>query len=101
MPSGRRSGAGSKTTSGSWGLAGYPIREVRRAIQKGQPQMTIADLIGSLPADIVKAQSLDQIGMCWHKWLSMRVKIIDEYNRIDALNRLCALMAATTVFGLR
>ncbi len=64
-------------------LAGYPIREVRRAIQKGQPQMTIADLLGSpLPADIVKAQSLDQIGIAWRKWLGMRVKIIDEYNRI-------------------
>ncbi len=64
-------------------LAGYPIREVHRAIQKGQPQMTIADLLGSpLPADLVKAQSIDQIGIAWRKWLSMRVKIIDEYNRI-------------------
>lgn len=64
-------------------LAGYPIREVRRAIQKGQPQMTIADLLGSpLPSDLVKAQSIDQIGIAWRKWLSMRVKIIDEYNRI-------------------
>lgn len=64
-------------------LAGYPIREVHRAIQKGQPQMTIADLLGSpLPADLVKAQSIDQIGIAWRKWLGMRVKIIDEYNRI-------------------
>jgi MoxR-like ATPase len=64
-------------------LAGYPIREVRRAIQKGQPQMTIADLIGSpLPSDIVKAESLDQIRIAWRRWLGMRVKIIDEYNRI-------------------
>jgi MoxR-like ATPase len=64
-------------------LAGYSIRDVRRAIQKGQPQMTIADLIGSpLPADMVAAKSLDQIGIGWRKWLSMRVKIIDEYNRI-------------------
>lgn len=77
-------------------LAGYPIREVRRAIQKGQPQMTIADLIGSpLPADIVKAQSLDQIGIAWRKWLSMRVKIIDEYNRIPTRTQsaLLTLMA--------
>jgi MoxR-like ATPase len=64
-------------------LAGYPIREVRRAIQKGQPQMTISDLLGSpLPADLIKAQSIDQIGIAWRKWLTMRVKIIDEYNRI-------------------
>jgi MoxR-like ATPase len=64
-------------------LAGYPLREVRRAIQKGQPQMTIADLFGSpLPADLVKAQSLDQIAIGWRRWLGMRVKIVDEYNRI-------------------
>jgi MoxR-like ATPase len=64
-------------------LAGYSIREVRRAIQKGQPQMTVADLIGSpLPADLIAAKSLDQIGIGWRAWLSMRVKIIDEYNRI-------------------
>lgn len=64
-------------------LAGYPIQEVRRAIQKGQPQMTVSDLLGSpLPADLVKAQKLDEIGIGWRKWLAMRVKIIDEYNRI-------------------
>lgn len=64
-------------------LAGYPIREVRRAIQKGQPQMTVADLLGTpLPADLVQARTLDQVGIAWRKWLSMRVKIVDEYNRI-------------------
>ena len=52
-------------------LAGYSIRDVRRAIQNGQPQMTIADLLGSpLPADLVAAKSLDQIGIAWRKWLS-------------------------------
>ncbi len=77
-------------------LAGYSIRDVRRAIQKGQPQMTIADLIGSpLPADLVAARSLDQIGIGWRKWLSMRVKIIDEYNRIPTRTQsaLLTLMA--------
>jgi MoxR-like ATPase len=77
-------------------LAGYAIRDVRRAIQKGQPQMTIADLIGSpLPADLVAAKSLDQIGIGWRKWLSMRVKIIDEYNRIPTRTQsaLLTLMA--------
>ncbi|MEO8163906.1 MAG: AAA family ATPase, partial [Betaproteobacteria bacterium] len=64
-------------------LAGYSIQDVRRAIQKGQPQMTVADLLGSpLPADMVKAQKLDDIGIGWRKWLGMRVKIVDEYNRI-------------------
>lgn len=77
-------------------LAGYSINDVRRAIQKGQPQMTIADLIGSpLPADLVAAKSLDQIGIGWRKWLSMRVKIIDEYNRIPTRTQsaLLTLMA--------
>lgn len=77
-------------------LAGYPVRDVRRAIQKGQPQMTIADLLGTpLPADMVKAQSLDQIAIGWRKWLSMRVRIIDEYNRIPTRTQsaLLTLMA--------
>jgi MoxR-like ATPase len=77
-------------------LAGYPIREVRRAIQKGQPQMTISDLLGNpLPSDLIKAQSIDQIGIAWRKWLSMRVKIIDEYNRIPTRTQsaLLTLMA--------
>jgi MoxR-like ATPase len=64
-------------------LAGYTLREVRRSIQHGQPQMTIADLLGNpLPADLVAATSMDAIRIAWRKWLEMRVKIIDEYNRI-------------------
>ena len=64
-------------------LAGYPIKEVQRAIQKGQPQMTVADLLGTpLPSDLVAAKKVDEIGIAWRKWLGMRVKIIDEYNRI-------------------
>src|SRR5437762_11166573 len=64
-------------------LAGYPVREVRRAMQHGHPQMTIADLLGNpLPADLVNAQRLEDIRIAWRSWLSMRVKIIDEYNRI-------------------
>lgn len=64
-------------------LAGYSMQEVRRAIQHGQPQMTIADLLGNpLPADLVAARSMDTITIAWRKWLAMRVKIIDEYNRI-------------------
>lgn len=64
-------------------LAGYPVREVRRAMQHGHPQMTIADLLGNpLPADLVGAQKMEDIRIAWRKWLGMRVKIIDEYNRI-------------------
>jgi MoxR-like ATPase len=64
-------------------LGGYSLRDIRRAIQHGQPQMTIADLLGNpLPADLVGARSMDAISIAWRKWLAMRVKIIDEYNRI-------------------
>ena len=64
-------------------LAGYSLTEIRRAIQHGQPQMTISDLLGNpLPADLMKAESMDGIRIAWRKWLGMRVKIIDEYNRI-------------------
>jgi MoxR-like ATPase len=64
-------------------LAGYTLRDIRRAIQHGQPQMTIADLLGNpLPKDLVNAESTDDIRVAWRKWLGMRVKIIDEYNRI-------------------
>ena len=64
-------------------LAGYSLKEVRRAIQHGQPQMTIADLLGNpLPRDLLEAGSMENIRIAWRKWLSMRVKIVDEYNRI-------------------
>lgn len=64
-------------------IAGYPAKEVKRAIQKGQPQMTIADLLGNpMPSDLVNAQRMEDVRIGWRRWLSMRVKIIDEYNRI-------------------
>ncbi len=64
-------------------LAGYPLQELRRAIQHGQPQMTVADLLGNpLPKDLMAAGRSEDIRIAWRKWLSMRVKIVDEYNRI-------------------
>lgn len=64
-------------------LAGYSLRDLRRAIQHGQPQMTIADLLGNpLPSSLVNAASMDEVKIAWRSWLGMRVKIIDEYNRI-------------------
>lgn len=64
-------------------LAGYPVREVRRAMQHGHPQLTVTDLFGTpLPRDLVQAESLADIDVAWRSWLSMRVKIVDEYNRI-------------------
>jgi MoxR-like ATPase len=64
-------------------LSGASIRDVKRSMQHGHPQMTIADLLGNpLPADLINAQSMNEIRIAWRSWLSMRVKIIDEYNRI-------------------
>ncbi|MFO0566360.1 MAG: MoxR family ATPase [Polyangiaceae bacterium] len=77
-------------------LAGYPVREVRRAMLHGHPQMTIADLLGNpLPADLVAAQRIEDIRIAWRKWLGMRVKIIDEYNRIPTRTQ----SALLTVMG--
>lgn len=77
-------------------LAGYPVKDVKRAMQHGHPQMTIADLLGNpLPADLVAAQSMDDIRIAWRNWLPMRVKIIDEYNRIPTRTQ----SALLTVMG--
>src|SRR5262245_19963567 len=77
-------------------LAGYPVREVRRAMQHGHPQMTIADLLGNpLPADLVVAQQMEDIRIAWRSWLGMRVKIVDEYNRIPTRTQ----SALLTVMG--
>jgi len=77
-------------------LAGYSVKEVRRGMQHGQPQMTISDLLGNpLPADLVNAKSMDDIHISWRKWLGMRVKIIDEYNRIPTRTQ----SALLTVLG--
>ena len=52
-------------------------------MQHGHPQLTIADLLGTpLPADLVRAERLDDIDIAWRSWLGLRVKIVDEYNRI-------------------
>jgi MoxR-like ATPase len=77
-------------------LAGSNVREVRRAMQHGHPQLTIADLLGNpLPADLINAQNMEDIRISWRKWLSMRVKIVDEYNRIPTRTQ----SALLTVMG--
>ncbi|MBI5880333.1 MAG: AAA family ATPase [Chloroflexi bacterium] len=77
-------------------LAGYSVKEVRRGMQHGQPQMTIADLLGTpLPADLVNAQRIEDIRIAWRQWLGMRVKIVDEYNRIPTRTQ----SALLTVMG--
>ncbi len=64
-------------------LSGMPREDVRRSIQRGHPQLTIADLLGSpLPSDLMKAEDLSDVKIGWRKWIGQRVKIIDEYNRI-------------------
>jgi MoxR-like ATPase len=64
-------------------LAGYSKKEIKQAIQHGQPQMTITDLLGNpLPKDLLQAKAMEEVKISWRKWIDMRVKIVDEYNRI-------------------
>ncbi len=77
-------------------LAGHSLPQIRRAVQHGHPQLTISDLLGSpLPSDLVKAESTAEIRVAWRDWIRMRVKIIDEYNRIPTKTQsaLLSLMA--------
>lgn len=64
-------------------LAGYSPKAVRRGMQHGHPQMTVADLLGNpMPMDLMQADQESDIRISWRSWLDMRVKIVDEYNRI-------------------
>jgi MoxR-like ATPase len=73
-------------------IAGASLKDVRHAVQHGHPQMTHADLLGSpLPSDLVRAEDTNEIRVIWKKWLRMRVKIIDEYNRIPTKTQSCLL----------
>ncbi|MDB4932415.1 MAG: ATPase, family [Myxococcaceae bacterium] len=77
-------------------LAGYPSAEVRRSVQRGHPQLTVSDLLGSaLPSDLLKATHGEPVRVAWRRWLGLRVKVIDEYNRIPTKTQsaLLSLMA--------
>lgn len=64
-------------------LAGDPLAAVRRHTQHGHPQLTIGDLLGGpLPKDLVEADDARNIRVGWRGWITKRVKIVDEYNRI-------------------
>lgn len=90
-------GRGKTTVATLMGLlVGHPLQDMRRAIQHGHPQLTMADLLGSpLPGDMVRATEPGQIQVAWRRWLTLRVKIIDEYNRIPTKTQsaLLSLMA--------
>ncbi len=77
-------------------VSGMTRDQVRRSIQRGHPQLSIADLLGSpLPSDMLKAEDMSAIKIAWRKWIGERVKIIDEYNRIPTKTQsaLLSLMA--------
>jgi MoxR-like ATPase len=77
-------------------LAGAPLDQVRQAVQHGHPQLTLADLLGSpLPGDLVRAEQLGDVRVQWRSWITARVKVIDEYNRIPTKTQsaLLSLMA--------
>jgi len=77
-------------------LAGYSHEDVRRSVQHGHPQLTITDLLGTpLPSAMMEATELEDVKVSWRRWLTMRVKIVDEYNRIPTKTQsaLLSLMA--------
>jgi MoxR-like ATPase len=77
-------------------IAGMTRDEVRRSIQRGHPQLSISDLLGSpLPSDMLRAEDMSEIKIGWRKWIGQRAKIIDEYNRIPTKTQsaLLSLMA--------
>jgi MoxR-like ATPase len=77
-------------------LAGATLEEVRQGVQHGHPQLTIADLLGSpLPSELIRAENARDIRVSWRHWITARVKIIDEYNRIPTKTQsaLLSLMA--------
>ncbi len=90
-------GRGKTTVATLMGLiAGHDLNTLRRSVQHGHPQLTIADLLGSpLPSELVRAQKAEDITVSWRGWLKLRVKVIDEYNRIPTKTQsaLLSLMA--------
>ncbi len=77
-------------------VAGAPLDDVRRLVQHGHPQLTISDLLGSpLPSELIRAEHGEGIRVAWRKWIGVRVKIVDEYNRIPTKTQsaLLSLMA--------
>src|SRR5206468_2892285 len=47
------------------------------------------------PSELIHAKETNQIKVTWRRWITMRVKIIDEYNRIPTKTQsaLLSLMA--------
>src|SRR4051812_33867027 len=77
-------------------LAGHPLETIRRSVQHGHPQLTVQDLLGHpLPHDLLEARSARGIHVAWRDWIGLRVKIVDEYNRIPTKTQsaLLSLMA--------
>lgn len=77
-------------------LTGESLQDVRRSIQHGHPQLTIHDLLGSpLPNQLMRAETAGEVRVDWRRWVTRRVKIIDEYNRIPTKTQsaLLSLMA--------
>jgi MoxR-like ATPase len=77
-------------------VGGAPLDRIRQGVQHGHPQLTLADLLGSpLPGDLVRAEQAGDIQVQWRSWITARVKIIDEYNRIPTKTQsaLLSLMA--------
>ena len=77
-------------------LAGDSLDAMRRAVQHGHPQLTVQDLLGHpLPHDLLEAPIEPRHRVAWRSWIRLRVKIVDEYNRIPTKTQsaLLSLMA--------
>ena len=71
--------------------AGDVVQMVRRLVETGHYEVVLTgvdltsygpDLLGApMPGDLIKAETPDQITVAWRRWIQMRVKIVDEYNR--------------------
>ncbi len=81
-------------------LAGIPAHEIRRSVQHGHPQLTVADLLGSpLPGGLVEARETDEVKVAWRRWLRHPVKIVDEYNRIPTKTQSALLSLLAEGYG--
>jgi MoxR-like ATPase len=64
-------------------MAGYPMKEIKRSIQHGQPQMTISDLLGNpIPSDLMNAKDMDNIKIPTRTQSALLTVMGDNYAEI-------------------
>lgn len=78
-------GSGKTTAASLIGmLVGASEDQVREGIVHGTADLTEDQLLGlALPRDILQARRLQDIKVEWAPWLRNKVRVIDEYNRMN------------------